>query len=193
MRSVHRYVAFCVALLALTSAACSSNSSSAGSVETTGKLLASEVLHAPMGYAPDQTPGADGTMSEPVFSRDAGAGSASRAGFQGGFKQIYDSQSDNETIEITLLRFASPARARTYLNDTVAGTLSIYSPTRHSYPTVPGAIEFVGTKAYQGIWARAVIATKGSDYMFLVYLLDADAPPPLEYELWIRDQYAALA
>lgn len=193
MRSVNRFVALCVSLLALTTAACSSSSRSGDPVETTGKKLASEVLHSPVGYAPDQTSGADGTMSDDVFSRDAGGGPASQAGFRGGFKQIYDSQSDNETIEITLLRFASPTKARAYLNNSVGSTLAIYAPTHHPYPGVPGAIEFVATKAYQQIWAHAVVATKGSDYMFLVYLLDSNAPPPIEYRLWIKDQYAALS
>lgn len=186
-------MAFGVSFLAVTASACSSTSHAAQSTDPTGRKLAAEVLHAPYGYTPDQTQGADGIMSEAVFTREAGGGSASQAGFRGGFTQIYNSQSDNETIEITLMRFASPAQAQAYLSRTVDGTLAIYAPTRRSYTAVPGAIELVGTKAYDKIWAHAVVATKGNDYMFLVYLLDSNAAPPLEYGYWVKDQYAALS
>lgn len=193
MRSANRFVALFLTLLAVTASACASSSHSGSAVEATGKTLASEILHAPSGYTADQTTGADGTMSEAVFAREAGGGSARIAGFTGGFTQIYNSQYDNETIEITLLRFASPARAREYLNSTLSGTLSLYAPTHQSYAPVPGAIEVVGTKPYQKVWARAVVATRGRDYMFLVYLLDSNSAAPFEYALWVKDQYAALS
>jgi hypothetical protein len=129
----------------------------------------SYVLPAPVGYA--VSPGSGLVITAQDFDKAIGRGSASSAHFRQGYDITYDSNSTSESIESTLLTFASSAAASAFqpreLGQVGAASLS---PTRSTLSSIPGSVVLTSTKAgSDGFYLIDVIAQKGSTIMDVEY------------------------
>jgi uncharacterized RDD family membrane protein YckC len=151
--------------------------------------LRAKILPAPSGFALSRAVGAHlGPMSAADFNRVMGtANLAAQLHFVRGYGVTYDSATNSDGIEVTLLEFATPMDAAAFK----AGIGLDQSVTYRRDPAVPGATDFTSKSAHQGTYDHGVIAVKGN----LAFLIDdatgVAATAPL-VETMARQQYAAL-
>ena len=154
--------------------------------------LAAHLLLPPTGFAADTTPGASGQMTPELFAGFGGVGSAKSAGFVLGFKQGYINAATEEGLSITLIEFSSPAKAKTYLDQTARHTLSLAASTYSPYSQLPGATEVSGTKTYDGNYVHGVVDSTGRFYFSIVYADPLTSSVPTEFTRWAEIQWALL-
>jgi hypothetical protein len=152
--------------------------------------LAQVLVPAPAGFEPSTASGVtNGPIDRAAFDKQLGSGSATTLHFVDGFDQTYDSTTGNDSVDVTLFDFASPADGAQFLQS--------YGPSGQSqkespFPGIAGAVEYTATHAASdGTYDHTVAATKGSRVMIVSYLNDAPAAPTLLATL-ATQQYARL-
>jgi hypothetical protein len=157
----------------------------------------SYVLPAPDGYALSTGSGvSNGPKTPKEFDKMVGAGAASSTHFLRGYDVTYDSNFTGESIESTLLTFASPADASGFAPQILgnAGAANL-SPTRSSLNSIPGSVVLTSTKAgSDGFYLIDVITQKGPTIMVVEYSNDsAPTGVPDVLSTSASKQYALLA
>jgi hypothetical protein len=140
------------------------------------QFVPSYVLPAPDGYALSTDSGVvNGPISPQDFDKTVGAGAASSTHFVRGYDVTYDSNSSDESIESTLLTFASAADASGFAPQVLGsvGAASL-SPTRSSLSSIPGSVLLRGTRAgSDGYYVIDVVTQKGPTIMVVEYSNDS--------------------
>ncbi len=151
--------------------------------------LGAKVVPAPAGFALSQYADVhNGPMSAAGFNRYMGAGNlAASLHFVRGYDVTYDSNSNGDSIEVTLVQFATPADATNFK----AGFNPGGPITSRADPVIPGGDDYDSTSPYQGTYDHGVIATKGNLAFVIDDVSGSAAPVPL-VEKMARQQYAAL-
>ncbi len=151
--------------------------------------LGTKVVPAPSGFTLSQAADVhNGPMSAADFNRwNSTSNLAAQLHFIRGFDVTYDSNTNSDSIEVTLFQFATPADA----TDFKAGFVPGGPISSRADAVIPGADDYDSTSAYQGSYDHGVIAAKKS----LVFVIDevtgSAAKVPL-VEKMARQQYAAL-
>jgi uncharacterized RDD family membrane protein YckC len=151
--------------------------------------LGAKVVPAPAGFALSQRADVhNGPMSAAGFNQLMGAGNlAASLHFVRGYNVTYDSNTNSDSIEVTVFQFATPADAATFKAGFTPGG-PIHS---RADPVIPAGDDYDSTAPSQGTYDHGVIATKGN----LAFVIDdatgSAAPVPL-VETMARQQYAAL-
>jgi hypothetical protein len=117
----------------------------------------------------------NGPVTSQQFDKIVGAGAASSTHFLHGYDIQYDSKFTDETIESTLLTFASSADASGFepLVLENAGAASL-SPTKSSLSSIPGSVVLTSAKTdSNGFYYIDVEAQKGSTVMLVEYANDS--------------------
>lgn len=194
IRSTRLVGAVLTFLVALTAAACSSSPAQSAPPPRlfTSKQLTTRILPAPNGYQIDPTPNASGAITPALFDQFGGVRSPSKLGFVAGFKQNYVNESTSEGLVVTVLEFKSFADASAYLSQTRPSTLSYAGATLKSFPSVPGAFEADGTKAYDGGYYHAIVDTASNFYFQIAYATPEPSQAPAELGSWAGLQYTVL-
>lgn len=170
-----------VALGAAVLAGLLGGSAPAGAKSTTSTSSATRsesarVIHAPIGYELDTQPGfTNGPVSPAAFDTWVGAGSTTSFGFVDGYDVTYASTATNESIEVTLFRFHSPAGAAAFTNAAVTqwGASSL-SPEGKTIRAIQGSTVQVGTKTgSDGFYLVDAFARKGDTMMVIEYANDS--------------------
>jgi hypothetical protein len=146
-----------------------STSSSVTSPTSSPSAVPSYVLPAPPGYAVG--PGSGLVITSQDFNKAIGTGSATSTHFLHGYDITYESNATSESIESTLLTFASSADASGFLPQALekAGAASL-APTRTSLSSIPGSVVLRSSKAgSDGFYLIDVIAPNGPTIMELEY------------------------
>jgi hypothetical protein len=189
-------VAVLMALLALAAAGCGSSGSSHTTTTAprlfTASQLTTRILPAPDGYQVDPTPDASGAITPALFDQFGGVRSPSTLGFVTGFKQNYVNPSTGEGLIVTVLEFKSAGDASTYFTQTRPSTLSYAGATIKPFPTVPGAFEADGTKAYNDGYYHAIVDAINNFYFQVAYATPQPAPAPTELGPWAGLEYTVL-
>jgi hypothetical protein len=146
----------------------------------------------PNNYTLDPTNGANGLITPALFSGFGGVGTAAQAGFVEGYKVNYVDTDTEEGLTITVLQFKSPAKASKYLGGSAAKTLSFAAPTSKPFPKIPGALQFDGTKAYDGNFDHGVVMSRGDYYALMVYETTQQVVVPVEFSGWANLEYRIL-
>jgi hypothetical protein len=144
---------------------------------TTAKLtrstsLASEAIPPPIGYQlSTQSGSAPSSVTPAIFDQWIGAGSSSSFGFVNGYDIVYDSTATNESREVALYRFHSPAEAKAFastgLSQSLAAPLSPEAKTIHG---IKGSSVQVSTTAgSDGFYVVDAYAAKKSMVMEMIY------------------------
>jgi hypothetical protein len=184
------------AAVALTTvAACDSSSHSANPKDplAVDRILVRRIIKPPTtNYALDTDPGAEGAITPDVFAQYAGGETATKAGYQAGYRINYENPATNEALSITLMQFRSPHDAQAYQQRTAPQTLNLAAATHTPYSAIPGAVAVNGTQAYQGDYQHGVIMTRGDYYCLFVYIVSEQSPTPVEYPGWVSEQYRLL-
>jgi uncharacterized RDD family membrane protein YckC len=151
--------------------------------------LGAKVVPAPAGFALSQESDVhNGPMRAAGFNRYMGTKHlAARLHFVRGYDVFYDSTTNRDSIEVTLLQFATPQDAAAFKAGFRPG-----GPIRsRADAVIPRAGDYDSTSPYQGTYDHGVIAVKGN----LVFVIDdatgSAAKVPLVGEL-ADQQYAAL-
>ncbi len=151
--------------------------------------LSSQILPAPVGFSLSQRVEADnGTMTGADFDQFvSNPDAAASLQFVTGYELTYDSNQTSDSIQITLLQFATAADASRF-----QGGFSVGGPTTSKAdPAIPGADDFDSTAADAGTYVHGVIATRDTE-AFLIYFFDGSAPHVPLVERLARHQYASL-
>jgi hypothetical protein len=144
--------------------------------------LGAKVVPAPSGFALSQ----GGMMSAADYNSNWGDASSDH--FIHGYDVTYDSNSNNDSIEVTLFQFATPRDTTSFKN---AYTLNGLLRTRAD-PGIPGGRDYDSTNPdQQGTYIHGMIATKGNLAFVIADLTGSAARVPL-VEGMARQQYAAL-
>jgi hypothetical protein len=117
----------------------------------------------------------NGPISPTRFNSLVGTDAASSTGFVHGYDVTYESSITDESIESTLLTFATPADASAFEPAVVdaAGAANL-SPRKSTLASIPGSTLLTGTIAgSDGFYVIDVIAIKGSTVMQIEYANDA--------------------
>jgi hypothetical protein len=132
------------------------------------------VLPTPTGYQVDTQSGTTyGPITPSNFDQTIGAGAAESTHFLHGYDITYGSNFTDESIESTLLTFASPADAAGF-EPTAIESSDANSPSRSTLSSIPGSVLLTGTKAgSDGFYVIDVIALKGPTLMVVEYANDA--------------------
>ncbi len=135
----------------------------------------SYVLPAPAGYA--VSPGAGLPITSRDFDKAIGTGWASSTHFLHGYDVTYESKSTSESIESTLLTFASSTDASGFQPQALGKVGAAGLPaTRSSLSSIPGSVVLTSTKAgSDGFYLIDVVAQKGPTIMDVEYS-DNSAP-----------------
>jgi hypothetical protein len=154
----------------------------------TGGNLGAKVVPAPSGFALSQNPSEhSGPLNAATFDKATGAGNqAARLHFVRGYDAFYDNP-DGDSIEVTLLQFATPTDATLFKAGWVLGG----SINSKADPVIPGTEDFDSTTLDQGSADHGVIAIKGNVAFMIDDVTSSIAPVPL-VETMARQQYAAL-
>jgi hypothetical protein len=152
--------------------------------------LAQVLVPAPAGFEPSTASGVtNGPIDRAAFDKQLGSGSATTLHFVDGFDQTYDSTTGNDSVDVTLFDFASPADGAQFLQSYGPGG---QAQKESPFPGIAGAVEYNATQATSdGTYDHTVAAAKGSRVMIVSYLNDASAPPTLLATL-ATQQYARL-
>ena len=152
-------------------------------------VLRSRIVPPPLGFSLSQRVEADnGTITSADFDQYfSNPDAAASLHYLTGYELSYDNNQTRDSIQITLLQFATPAEASTFKSGFSAG-----GPTTSKVdPAIPGADDYDATAADAGTYDHGVIATKGAE-VFVIDYFDGTAPPvPLLANL-ARQQYASL-
>jgi hypothetical protein len=136
----------------------------------------SNVIPAPVGYALGTSTGTtNGPISPSDFNHTVGPNAAESSHFVSGYDVTYDSNITDESIEVTLLTFASPADASGFEPALIeyVGSADL-SPKRSTLGSVPGSVLLTATKAgHDGFYLIDVVAIKGPTVMAVEYANDA--------------------
>ena len=151
--------------------------------------LKARLVPAPAGFALSQEADVhNGPMSAAGFNRLMGTKNlAAMLHFVRGYDVFYDSTINRDSIEVTLLQFATHQdAARLKAGFVPAGPVSSEADA-----ALPGARDYDSTSPYQGTYAHGVIAVKGN---LAVIIDDATGSPTraLLVEKMARQQYASL-
>jgi uncharacterized RDD family membrane protein YckC len=151
--------------------------------------LGAKVVPAPAGFALLQFTGVhNGPISAADFDQNMGAGNlAASLHFVRGYEVTYASNTSDDTIELTLFQFATPADAASFKADLSQGGPA----SSRADPVIPGGNDYDSTTSDQGTYDHGVIATKGNLAFVIDYLTGSTARAPL-VETMARQQYAAL-
>ena len=154
----------------------------------TGGLKA-KVVPAPAGFALSQEADLhNGPMSAAGFNRFMGTKNlAAMLHFVRGYDVFYDSTINRDSIEVTLLHFATHQDAAHFKAGFVPGG----PVSSEADAVIPGARDYDSTSPYQGSYAHGVIAVKGN----LAFIIDDATGSPAGVHLvekMARQQYAAL-
>jgi uncharacterized membrane protein YgcG len=151
--------------------------------------LGAKVVPAPAGFALSQSADVhNGPMSAAEFNRwNSASNLAAQLHLIRGYDVTYDSNTNRDSIEVTLFQFATPADAANFKAGFVPG-----GPVRSGAdPVIPAGEDYDSTAPYQGSYDHGVIATKGN----LAFVIDdatgSAAKVPL-VETMARQQYTAL-
>jgi hypothetical protein len=134
------------------------------------------VLPAPTGYQLDTESGTtNGPISPGGFDHIVGAGAAATTHFVHGYDITYVSNFIDESIESTLLTFASPADAAGFESAATSNSgAADQAPSRSTLASIPGSVLLTATKAdSDGFYEIDVIAVKGPTLMVVEYANDA--------------------
>jgi hypothetical protein len=195
---------FCVVasavFLAMSIGACSGGHEKASVTTTTtvspaiaaGENLQSLIITAPVGFAEDQTSGADGAISPRVFSQFGGSKSASEAGFVAGYRENYVDGYSPDAVSVTLMKFDNAQSASAYFTTTGRKTLNFAAATVTPFSLIPGALSVAGTKEYAGEWANGIVFATGPYYVSVVYVNADQGAPPGELKQWAKTQWLML-
>jgi hypothetical protein len=134
-----------------------------------------------------------GPITQSNFDHTVGAGAAQSTHFSQGYDITYGSNFTDESIESTLLTFASPADAAGF-EPTAIDNVDAQSPSRSTLSSIPGSVLLTGTKAdSDGFYEIDVVAVKGSTLMVVEYANDATpAGVPDVLSSSAAEQYALL-
>ena len=165
---------------------------SSGTPRLSAAQLTTKIIPAPPGFQVDTTPGENGQMSPEQFSQYGADGTASKAGFEAGFKQNYINSGTEEGISLTLLEFSSKAKATSYFKSTEYKTLSLAAPTYAPVSKLAGALEASGTKTYGGNYVHGIADSTGRFYFQIVYADPNTADVPFEFTSWAEAQWELL-
>jgi uncharacterized RDD family membrane protein YckC len=151
--------------------------------------LKAKVVPAPSGFALSQEAGVhNGPMSAAGFNRLMGTKNlAAMLRFVRGYDVFYDSTINSDSIEVTLLQFATHQDAAHFKAGFVPGGPVI----SEADAVIPGARNYDSTSPHQGTYDHGVIAVKGN----LAFIIDDATGSPtgvLLVEKMARQQYAAL-
>jgi len=151
--------------------------------------LKAKVVPAPSGFTLSQEADVhNGPMSATGFNRLMGTKNlAAMLHFVRGYNVFYDSTINRDSIEVTLLQFATHQDAA-HLK---AGFVPGGPVSSEADAVIPGARDYDSTSPYQGTYAHAVIAVKGN----LAFIIDDATGSPTGVHLvekMARQQYAAL-
>jgi hypothetical protein len=129
------------------------------------------------------------------FDKAVGKGSASSTHFLHGYDIIYESNSTSESIESTLLTFASSADASGFQPQALAKAgAARLAPARSSFSSIPGSVVLTSTKAgYDGFYLTDVVAQNGPTIIDIEYASNSaptDIPDVLSSA--VSKQYALL-
>jgi hypothetical protein len=127
-----------------------------------------------------------GTMSAADYTSNWGDASSDH--FVHGYDVTYDSESNNDSIEVALFQFATPGDTTSFKN---AYTLNGLLRTRAD-PVIPGGRDYDSTNpGQQGTYIHGMIATKGN-LAFVITDLTGSAARVSLVEGMARHQYADL-
>jgi hypothetical protein len=162
-------------------------SSLAGPASAEG--LKAKVVPAPSGFALSQEGDVhNGPMSAAGFNRFMGTKHlAAMLHFVRGYDVFYDSTINSDSIEVTLLQFATHQDAAHFK----AGFRPGGPVSSEADAVIPGARDYDSTSPHQGTYDHGVIAVKGN----LAFLIDDATSSPTGVLLvgkMARQQYAAL-
>jgi hypothetical protein len=127
-------------------------------------------------------------MSAAEFNRwNSTSNLAAQLHFIRGYDVTYYSNTNSDSIEVTLFQFATAKDATAYKKGFVPGG----PVSTRADASIPGASDYDSTSAHRGTYDHGVIATKGN----LAFVIDdatgSAAKVPL-VEKMARQQYAAL-
>lgn len=130
----------------------------------------------------------NGPLSAAGFNQWMGAGNlAASLHFVRGYDVTYDSNTNSDSIEVTLFQFATPADAANFkAGFTPGGPIS-----SRADPVIPGGDHYDSTAPSQGTYDHGVIAARGNPAFVIDYLTASAARLPV-VETMARQQYAAL-
>jgi hypothetical protein len=113
----------------------------------------------------------NGPITSQYFDKTIGTGAAVSTHFLHGYDVTYDSNFTNESIESTVMTFASAADASGFAQQVLGNVgAANLSPTRSSLSSIPGSVVLTGTKAgSDGFYIIDVEAQKGATIMVVEY------------------------
>ncbi len=154
------------------------------------------MLPAPTGYQLDTESGTtNGPVTPSNFDQIVGAGAAEATHFLHGYDITYGSNFTDESVESTLLTFASPADAAGFEPAAIANSdASGQAPSRSTLSSIPRSVLLTATKAdSDGFYVIDVIAIKGPTLMVVEYANDATpAGVPDVLSMSATEQYGRL-
>ncbi len=166
------------------------NSTTQGSSPMSGNGgLGTKVVQAPSGFTLSQAADVhNGSMSAADFNRwNSTSNLAAQLHFIRGYDVTYDSNTNSNSIEVTLFQFDTPADATAYK----AGFAPGGPISSRADAVIPGADDYDSTSAFQGSYDHGVIATKGNLAFDIDEVTGSAAKVPLVEKI-ARQQYAAL-
>jgi len=128
-----------------------------------------KILFTPPGFSPSTAADVtNGPVDGPGFDKNLGtAGSATRFGFVGGNDVTFDQNTGSDSIDVTLLQFATPAQSAAMVQ-----VITLAKPagtTQSTFGSIPGAVEYDATTPSSGSYDHEVFATKGNRLMVVAY------------------------
>jgi hypothetical protein len=130
----------------------------------------------------------NGPMTAADFNRYLGGGDpAASLHFVRGYDVTYVSISTDDSIEVTLFQFATPADAAAFKTEFAPGG----SIKTKADPAIPGGVDYDSTTADQGAYLHGAMAAKGNLAFQIDTATGSAAPVPLVRQM-ARQQYAAL-
>jgi hypothetical protein len=151
--------------------------------------LGAKVVPAPAGFVLSQDFQVhNGPMTAADFNRYLGGGDlAASLHFVRGYDVTYVSISNDDSIEVTLFQFATPADAAAFKAEFASGGGVTYKAD----PVITGGADYDSTTADQGVYLHGVMAAKGNLAFQIDTATGSAAPVPVVRQL-ARQQYAAL-
>ena len=148
-----------------------------GTSTTVAAATTSKVVPAPIGYAVETQGTTNGPITAPAFDKAVGTGSAASYHFTDGYDVTYANTATDESIEVTLFTFETPADASAFLGAVVqVAPAASLAPKWTTLLSLPGSTVLTSTKAgSDGFYVTDVMAQKYNHVMVLEYA--NDSPP----------------